>query len=165
MQDNSSNGQTPRFFRVAQVIGILGVSLLLINFVYQMTRIHARSEQKENTSVCNLQTDNCTRHLQGDRAVTLSLTPRPIVPGTPLAVSVELKNMSADRVALFVFPYPATEPASKPLLLKKTGKASYTGQISIKKTATAEQKWIALVVLDNGTQQTSIPYRFTITQP
>ncbi|MFN7098671.1 MAG: hypothetical protein ACK4PR_14115, partial [Gammaproteobacteria bacterium] len=82
--------QTPRFFRIAQVIGIIGVSLLVINFVYQLWRVHIVNQNKTTANLCDLQVGSCTKQLPNNQAITFSITPTPIQTDSPSQVTVTL---------------------------------------------------------------------------
>lgn len=153
---------TPRFFRIAQLIGIAGVSLLVINFFYQIWRIHSTKQEKAPSQLCDLQTNSCTKNLPNKRTLTLSVTPQPMVPDTPLTVTVKLSNMNPDHVAIVVFSYPATGSPAKPIMLKLSSKNLYTGTVSLKKTANEKQRWIAMVVVESGTERVSVPFPFDV---
>lgn len=160
--ETKPKNQTPKFFRIAQMIGIVGVSILVINFFYQVWHIHSAKEVGVAAHLCNLQTSSCEKTLPNNRSLTLSITPQPIVPATPLTVSVKLTNMKPDHVAIVVFPYPATGSPAKPIMLKRDTKDSYTGSITIAKTANDKQRWIAMVVMESGTERISVPFPFDV---
>jgi hypothetical protein len=154
--------QTPRFFRIAQLIGIIGVSLLVINFIYQLWRLHANNEAKTAVNICNLQVGSCSKHLPNNQTLTLSITPIPIQSNNTSTATVTLKGMTPEHVAVIVFPYPATKPASKPIMLTLQQDGTYVGNVFIKKTSSAKQKWVAMVVLQNGNQEISAPFQFEV---
>lgn len=159
---NKNTTQTPRFFRIAQLIGIIGVSLLVINFIYQMWRIHTNNQAKSSVNICNLQLGSCSKQLPNNQILTVRITPTPIQANATSTVTVTLQGPTPDHVAVLVFPYPVNQPATKPLMLIKQADGTYTGSVFIKKTTSMKQKWIAMVILQNGDQQISAPFEFEI---
>jgi hypothetical protein len=159
LQHQTKNPQTSKFFNRLQIIGIIGITILLVNFGYQLWRQHnARATQ----ALCDIQKTSCTKHLPNNATLALTITPRPIKLNTDLTVSVTITQLHPDAVALFLFPIPATKPATAPIVLQQDNNGIYTGVARLNSTGVANQHWVAMVMLKNGTQQISAPFQFTV---
>jgi hypothetical protein len=155
--------QTPRFFRIAQMIGIIGVSLLVINFFYQLITLHEKNIAHTALSTCNLQAGSCTKQLPDQQQLTIRVSPTPMTPNQPIDTTVSVKGMNPEQVALLLFPYPAKGSPSKPTLLSKNSEGLYTGTFVLTPSATEDkQEWIALVIVKAGSKEISVPFKFYV---
>jgi hypothetical protein len=159
---NTAKTQTPAFFKTLQLIGIIGLTLLVVNFIYQILHRSANNPQKTVNALCDLQQGPCSKILNTGGMFTLNITPRPIKPNTPLYIQVKLTDLQPQAVSLFLFPVGSTQPAASPILLSAQSDGEYSGQASINDTNGTQQSWVAMVNINLGEQQISAPFRFEI---
>ncbi len=159
---NTAKAETPKFFKILQLVGIVGLTLLVVNFIYQMMHRNTNSTQQTVNTLCDLQTGPCGKVLPNNATLQLELSPRPIQANTPLNIEVKLTNMTPKQVSLILFPVPATNPTTNPIMLTAQQNGEYVGQATITKTGTANQSWVAMVNINLGEQQISAPFKFQI---
>lgn len=162
LQHRTKNPQTAKFFTRLQFVGIIGITLLLVNFGYQLWRHQTNNAKDSIQALCDIQKTSCVKHLPKNATLALSVTPRPIKADTDLTIQVNITQLHPDAVALFLFPIPATKPATAPIALQQESSGAYTGTARITSTGIANQHWVAMVMLKNGTQQISAPFQFIV---
>lgn len=158
---NTGSQPTPRFFRIAQTIGIIGVSLLLINFFYQIWHLHNINAKKHATNFCDFAHGDCIKQV-GDATVTLTMSPLPLNEAKTADLTVILNRMQADQVGVLLLPYPSGDKSAQPILLKMTEAHTYSHKIIFPKTNTAPQHWVAMVMLKQGNKQITVPFEFDV---
>ena len=101
-----------------------------------------------NLGACDVETDR--------GRVTLTITPRPILPLKPLQVVVTLQGFEAEKVELF-FTGVDVDMGRLYYPLRQVGKGLFKGRASLSICAQSRMIWQALVIID-GTLQ--LPFRF-----
>lgn len=160
----SQSESTPRFFRIARWIGIIGVSILVLNFFYQLYRLHEKKNTQATLSTCNLQqSGSCTRNLPNQQILRFTVSPTPMKSNQTIQATVSLTGPNPENITLLVFPYPPKGPHGAPSIMKKESDGKYHGNFSLETNpAEIPQEWIALLILRQGDTNISVPFHFRI---
>lgn len=108
---------------------------------------------------CDLQRTMCGAPLPQGGRLTFSISPRPIPVTEPLALTVEIEGMAADKVTVDFAGVSMNMGFNRPAL-ERVGPGRFDGQAVLPVCVTGRMTWQATVLLESGRQRIAVPFRF-----
>jgi hypothetical protein len=147
--------------RLAILAGI-AVTLLVINFVYQIWHRYAAPAPASTplTQVkCQLDQHPCSVILPNNRAIELSIEPKPLSVGKPATFSVKLARLAAEKVSFYLLPLGVKDPQRQ--VLEATEKNGiYQAQTTLPENKLPNQQWMIMVVVKTANETVGVPFKF-----
>lgn len=108
---------------------------------------------------CDLHRGDCTVALPEGGRLRFVITPRPIPVTVPLAVSVEIAGMAADKVAVDFAGVDMSMGFNRQVL-SAAGSGKFAGSAVLPVCVTGRMLWQATVLVEQGGRRIAVPFRF-----
>lgn len=144
--------------KIVQILAIIVVALLVVNFGYQIWR---KMHPSAGGHPCDIQTTlTCTTRMSNNQAVSLSISPQPIKANQLTTATIIFSNIGPVVAQLRVYPVNATLQPQQVLPLTITNNVA-TVNFTVPNGVEAP-RWVALITFQVGNTATAVPFRFEL---
>jgi len=160
---NDKKSTTSPWKNKLQWLSIIIIILLVVNFCYQIwSKYYHKQQYLDHHANCSIQKKACVVNLQGDKSVSVNITPKPFKPGQKINLQAAINGFKPTHVNAFMFPTGTTPPKVHATPLQRNEQGNYQTDFMVPHNKSKQHKWVLMLIIQTQKNNYAIPYRFEI---